>query len=189
MTIERSHGKPRPTLPRASDLTVVGTVPERRRNQDERGRVVPDNDLARGRGWKQALRKMLGRGATDSEAIAVAEDAWRLFVGAMRELPHDGQNVRSLVMRKARHEAMSAYWSAKASLVGLDTEAGIEAEERATVHGQRAERLTVTAIDVATKLATTRRDQGPDLAEIVREAEAATNARRSAERAKLEGNK
>lgn len=167
MAIEQSHGKARPTLPRASDLAAVPAVPERSRNHDERGRAVPGNDLGRGRGWKQALRKMLGRGASDSEAIAVAEDAWRLFCGALRELPHDGQNVRSLVMRKARHEAMSAYWSAKASLLGLDSPEGIKAEERATEHGQRAERLTVTAIDVATRLAKSTRGESFDpIAEI-----------------------
>lgn len=155
--IERSHGKARPTLPRSSDLQTVPTVADPVRSRDERGRASAGNDLARGRGWKQALRKMLGKGATDVEAIAVADDAWRLFVGALAELPHDGQNVRALVMRKARHEALSAYWSARASLLGLSSVAGIEAEDRATAHGQRAERLTISAIDVATRLAKVRR--------------------------------
>lgn len=180
MTIERSHGKARPTLPRSDDLRLVPTGTEARRSRDERGRLLSGNDLARGRGWKQALRKMLGKGATDVEAIAVSDDAWRLFVGALHEMPHDGQNVRALLMRKARHEAMSAYWSAKASLVGLATEEGIAAEELATQHGQRAERLTVTALDVATKLAGAKQPKPLDLAAVSAAAEAETARRRDA---------
>lgn len=163
MAIEQSHGKARPTLPRASDLQAVPAVPERARNHDERGRAAPGNTLARGRGWKTALRRMLGKGTTDAEAIAVADDAWRLFVAMLGELPHDGPIVRSLAMRKARHDALGAFWSARAALVGLATEEGIKCEERATVHGQRAERLTVTAIDVATRLAKARADAGADV--------------------------
>jgi hypothetical protein len=102
---------------------------------------------------------MLGRDSGDLEladaATAVAEDAWRLFGVAIREMPHDGPTVRALVARKARHEALEGYWTAQA-LAKLGTDEGKEAEDRATQHGLRAERLTVTALDVASRLASSR---------------------------------
>ncbi len=157
MTIERSHGKARPTLPRSNELpTVIDTDGQRNRGRDARGRFSPGNEGARGRGWKQAIVKMLGRDVDDPAALAVSADAWRLFAASMREMPSDGPTVRSLVALRCRHEALAAYWHARAVDMGLDTDAGIAATEQATKHGQRAERLAVTSIDIAVRMAKSR---------------------------------
>lgn len=156
MTIEQSHGKARPTLPRSSDLaTVTGTDDERSRQRDSSGRFAVGNNAGIGRGAKAAVRRMLGRGAelTNPEALAVARDADRLFLDTLRELPSTGSTVRHLAALHARHAALAAFWSARASEAGLGTDEGTKAEEQATKHGQRQERVAVTMIDVATKLA------------------------------------
>jgi hypothetical protein len=54
---------------------------------------------------------------------------------------------------KSRHEALAAFWHAQAASVGLTTDAGVRAQQLATMHGQRAERLTVTMLDTARVLA------------------------------------
>lgn len=155
MTIERSHGKARPTLPRSSDLgTVPPTDADPRRCRTANGQFTSGNQAAVGRGAKAAIRKLLGKGVTltNAEAISVARDAARLFGDTLRELPNDGPTVRQLVALFARHSALAAYWSAKASAAGLGTAEGIEAQEREAKHGQRVERLSVTMLDVAIKL-------------------------------------
>lgn len=153
MTIERSHGKARPTLPRSSDLAEVAADGDRPVNRDGAGRFAPGNVVGRGKGWKRACAKMLGRHDTDPVAQAVSDDAWKLFSAAIREMPSDGATVRSLVAIKARHEALMAFWCTEAARVGLATPEGIAAQDQATKHGMRAERLAVSAIDIATRLA------------------------------------
>jgi len=157
MTFERSKGKARPTLPRSSGLSGVATVREPRGSRDAHGRFGAGNDHAKGRSWKRAIAKLLGRDLNDlgDVSTSVAEDAWRLFCSSLKEMPHDGANVRALVARKARHEALEGYWTAKA-LEKLGTPEGDAAEKKASDHGQRAERLTVTALDVAIALAKAR---------------------------------
>jgi hypothetical protein len=153
MTIEQSHGKARPTLPRSSDLPKIETVRDPSEGRAEAGRFAPGNQHARGHGWKTALKKMLGREVATEEAAAVANDAWKIFCANVREMPSDGSMVRGLLMRKARHEALSAFWEHRAAEVGLATDEGVKAQAEALKHGQRAERLAVTAIDIATRLA------------------------------------
>ena len=83
----------------------------------------------------------------------VAADASRVFVALIATMPDDSAPVRQLGALLARHTALAGLWSAKASAAGLGSEEGLEAESRATSHGQRVERLTVTILDVATRLA------------------------------------
>lgn len=186
MTIEQSHGKARPTLPRSSDLAPVPDAAlVRVGERDEAGRFIGGNTTGRGRGWKMTIAGSLGRDATDDEARAVAQDAWRLFAAAVREMPSDGPTVRGLLVMRVRHEALAAFWSNRAAAVGLTTDAGIAAQDQATKHGQRAERLAVTALDVATKLATKRAPDTVDFTALAANAEAETGRRREAERAAL----
>jgi hypothetical protein len=158
--IEKSHGKARPTLPRSSDLRDLPTARERSADRQADGRFAVGNTQARGRGWKASIRKTLGRveGANDA-AEAVADDAWRIFCATVREMPSDGPSVRGLLMQQAKQSALSAFWEGESARRGLTSEGGVEASELAMRHGQRAERLLVTAIDVATKLATKRDDR------------------------------
>lgn len=157
MTIEVSHGKARPTLPRSGDLAaVVDADPERAGSRDGLGRFSSGNVVGRGRGWKRAIASMLGRAAADPIAQRVADDAWRVYAQSLRELPSDGAIVRGLAASRARHVALEGFWSARAVSLGLSGDDGLAAQEVATRHGQRAERLAVTLLDVASRLAKTR---------------------------------
>ena len=159
MTIERSHGKARPTLPRVTDLRLVPAgseaVAQRRGARDARGRFTGNNTAAVGSGGRAAIRRLLGATAklTDAAAIAVARDAARVFSATLRELPNDGAVVRQLCASYSRHTALAAFWSARAGEAGLGTDEGIKAQEHASKNAQRAERLAVTMLDVASKLA------------------------------------
>jgi hypothetical protein len=156
MPIEQSHGRARPTLPRASDLQPIETEREPTAGRGPGGRFAPGNRVAVRQGEKAAVRKLLGRGAAEGDVAIVARDAVRLFHGALRDLPSDGSVVRSLAALYGRHAAVSAYLNAKADEAGLQTEAGAALLESAMRHGQRVERLAVTMLDVATRLAKTR---------------------------------
>lgn len=153
MTIERSHGKARPTLPRSSDLSPVETVPTPSEGRDAGGRFASGNRIAHGSRWRATIRRLLGRGATSEQAESVARQAYRLYCALLRELPSDGPSVRMLAALQARHAALAAFFTDRAAEVGLDTPEGMAALERASKDGQRAERLAVTALDVSTKLA------------------------------------
>lgn len=184
MTIETSHGKARPTLPRPSDLRPAGAAPERERSHDERGRFVAGNRAGADRGAKLAIGKALGLRPNDAAVAAVARDAARVLGVVLRDMPSDGPTVRNLAALLARHSAIAAYFNCKADELGLDTPEGAKALDVALKHGARAERLTVTCLDVATALAKrAEKDPGAlDVAAIDAAAEAETEARRARER-------
>lgn len=154
MTTETSDGKAGTVLPRSGDLaTVPAPDPQRAAQRDVEGRFATGNVVGRGKGWKRAVAKMLGRVAEDPVAAAVAADAWKLYSAKIRELPNDGATARGLAALGARADALAAFWHTQAALLGLTTPEGKDADDRAMRWGQRAERLAVTAVDVSTKLA------------------------------------
>lgn len=158
--LERSKGKLRPGLARASDLPVPQSPPDRRQGRDEHGRFAPGHASTRGRGWRRAVRSMLPAGVTDAAAVAVANDAASLFRAVSAELPADGPAVGPLVAEHAR-SAVAASWAfAEASRLGLATSEGRALLELSMRLGQRAERTIVTAFDLATRLRAARAQKG-----------------------------
>ena len=153
MTIEQSHGKARPTLPRSSDLQPLDADRNPRDGRTEAGHFAPGNRLGVGARWKASIKKLLGRVADDAITVAIGRDAWRVYLATLRAMPSDGAPVRSLVALHARHVAVAGYFTNRAAEVGLDTKEGLAFLEIASHHGQRAERTAVTSLDVATKLA------------------------------------
>ena len=186
--MERSHDKMRPSLPRSKELHVTETVGKPSEGRDVNGRASAGNRLAVGAGMKHATKKLLGKGATEGDAVVVARDGLRLFYAALRELPSDGAVVRTLAGLYGRHSAVSAYFTAKADASGLGTPDGVAWADAALRHGQRAERLAVTMLDVAARMATTARaNEAIDYAAVDAAAEAETEARRVEERAARAG--
>lgn len=153
MTIEKSHGRARPTLPRASDLRPVESERKPTDGRGPDGRFAPGNRHSVGAGFKRTAKKLLGPGSGSDEEAVVRRDAWRVFVATMNAMPSDAPPVRSLVGLHARHVALAALYTAKAAAIGLDTPKGLEFQAAADRQSQRAERVLVTALDVAAKLA------------------------------------
>lgn len=164
MTLERSHGKLRPTLPRASDLAPVEAERNPSEGRSAAGHFAAGNRLGQGARWKASIKKLLGKNADNAITKAVGADAGRVYLAVLRSLPSDAALVRTLVALHARHVAVAAYFTDRAAEAGLETEQGTKLLEIASHHGQRAERTAVTALDVATKLAKTTEAKPLDLA-------------------------
>lgn len=164
MTIEKSHGKARPTLPRASDL---GTVPQpeapRTATRGPDGRFAPGNRTGRGKGAKRQLARLMGTDSADPITALVASSAAATYRAHIQELPNQGSMVSSLVSLASRHEALSAYFHSVAAKAGLGTTEGVAALTEASKHGQRAERLLVTALDVSKALALATKSEPVDV--------------------------
>lgn len=152
MPIEQSHGKARPTLPRATDLRPLPTVSEPTRNRDARGRFLPGNGVANGRGVRELIKRHLGRDAVGPELEQLYREVRLLFVSLMKQLPSDAAQVQDLVARQARSSVLASRFAARAADLGYDTPAGHKALELSLKLDARAERNGVTAWDIATKL-------------------------------------
>jgi hypothetical protein len=161
MALERSHGKLRPALPRSSDLAVPQPPPDRRQGRDARGRFAPGHRSTRGKGWQAAIRRLAQRELADPELRGIANDSGSLFRARLAELPDNGATVSALVAEGSRSSVLSARFAARAIEVGLDTDDGRRALEMSMRLGQRAERSSVTALDMAQKLAEARRQAEP----------------------------
>lgn len=152
MSIERSHGKARPTLPRRRDLEAADADRDPCRGRDEHGRFASGNEAGTGRGWKAIVAKHLGR-ELQGEAGPLAREALQLFRAELAQMPHDGPQVRQLVAARARSAVLAARYAMRAAELGLDTDVGQKAIELSMRLDARAERLAVTALDIASKLA------------------------------------
>lgn len=162
MTLERSHGKLRPALTRASDLTIPQAMPDRLHGRDARGRFAPGSKSARGRGWKRAIRELAGPLA-EAEVRQLSGDAGSLLRATLSTLPYQGPLVTPLVAENARSTVLAARFAARALELGLDSKAGREALELSMRLGQRAERTAVTAWDLATRAAEAERKRPRDV--------------------------
>lgn len=159
MPIERSHGKARPTLPRGSDLQPPETDAKPTDARDAHGHFAAGNRSGLAARFKATVKKALGSAESEGEARVVTRDARRVFAHVLRSLPSDAPPVRVLVSMHARHVALNAYFTAKAEAAGLDTPAGLKLLEVADRQSQRAERVLVTAQDVARVCAAKRLDE------------------------------
>ncbi len=162
MTLERSHGAARPTLPRSSDLKAPDTVGEPSDSRRADGRFASGNQLATGRGWKHSIARSLGRDMA-GEAGELGEEAYRLYRAFLADLPCDCASVRSLVAQRARAAVLAARYARRACEVGLDTDEGAKALQLTTQLDARAERLAVTSLDVSSRLATAARAKPIDV--------------------------
>jgi hypothetical protein len=147
--VERSKGKMRPSLTRASDLQSADTGPKPTEARTPDGRFAAGNRAATAARFTHAIRKSLGSRAATGEALIVARDARRLFGHTLASLPSDAAPVRALLAIYARHAALHAFYTLKAEALGLDTEAGLALLAVADRQSQRAERVLVTVHDLA----------------------------------------
>lgn len=149
--MERSKGKMRPSLPRASDLP--NPVPDGKPTggRGPGGRFAAANPFALEARAINAATKVAGKKTDPGEAGTVARDTRRLTGGYLRALESNAVPVRAMAALAARHAALAAYYSAKAVAAGLDTLQGMKFQDAADRQSQRAERTLVTAEDLAAR--------------------------------------
>jgi hypothetical protein len=149
MALERSHGKVRPTLPRASDLTPSEAAEKPTAQRDEHGHFAAGNRTGVGARFANQLKRAMGSAAAGGEVAIVARDARRVFANILPTLPSDAAPVRALLAIHSRHVALHAFFTARAEAAGLQTDAGLKLLEVADRQSQRAERVLVTVHDLA----------------------------------------
>src|SRR5687767_15063238 len=92
MAIRHTHGKARSESPRIKDTPRLRTGSERSKSRAASGKFGAGNKAARGRGWKQALRKLIG----NNDFVGT------LYRGYLSTLAADNAMVRSDALIKAR---------------------------------------------------------------------------------------
>jgi hypothetical protein len=132
-------------------MPAVLTVREPLRGRDANGRFAPNNLAAADRGYKALAKRQMGSEAKGPELEELYRQTKLLFRGFMRSLPADDPHIQDLAARCARSSAMSARYAASAAAKGLDSPEGQKAMELSIKLDQRAERLAVTAWDLAHK--------------------------------------
>lgn len=146
---ERCKGKMRPSFKRASDLGAPETVRNPSEGRTPRGTFAEGNRHSVEARVKHSIRKTLGSKADAGEAGLVAGDAGRIFGAFMRSMASDAAPVRAMAALAARHSALASFYGSKAVQAGLTTPEGMALQTAADRQSQRAERVLVTAEDLA----------------------------------------
>jgi hypothetical protein len=152
VTIEMREGKARPTLPKARDLAATEPGSHRTEGRDPHGRFTTGNAWAPGAKWRALIAEGLGR-ELPGQAGELGRRAYRLFRAYLADLPTDCASVRSLVAQRARAVTLADAYAARGAELGIASQDGAAALSEALKWDARAERLAVTSLDVATKLA------------------------------------
>lgn len=147
--MERSKNKMRPSLVRASDLRATEAAEKPTGERAAHGHFAAGNPIGLGARFTHTVRKSLGDKASQGDARIVAKDAARVFGHVLRALPSDAAPVRALLAIYARHQALHAFYTVRATEAGLDTPEGLKLLEVADRQSQRAERVLVTVHDLA----------------------------------------
>src|SRR5262249_39422173 len=110
------------------------------------GRFASGNRLSVGQGSKAIVRESL-----EGMPPEAAKKVLRLYRSMLRTLPSDGPNVRALTAARCRHAVLATIFTNEAVKAGLTTPEGLKLAECARSHDQTAQRLAVTALDIAQK--------------------------------------
>ena len=153
---ERSHDKERPSLPQLNDLPAKIAAGEPSRGRDHRGRFAPGNKHAEERAVRAQVRRWLGKGATTAAVEQALREARVAFRAELRDLPCDAPVVQRLAGAAARDGVLSAHLALRAVEAGLETPEGRSMIELSMRLSARAERQTVTAVDLSQRMAAAR---------------------------------
>ena len=89
----------------------------------------------------------------------MVRQALTLYRALMRDLPSDSASVRQLTASRSRHVVMATALANEATLKGLGTPEGMKLAEASRSHDLAAQRLAITAFDLATKEALSKADR------------------------------
>lgn len=140
-----------PAAPKPSKLAAsIPDGTERHvRNHKPNGRFAEGNKASAGSHWRAEIRKQLGVLAADDETRRLANEAQYLFRCLMRDMPVDGAGVSALVASRARATVLAAWFAAESARVGMTSDRGMKLLDTSMKLDARAERLAVTAIELA----------------------------------------
>lgn len=151
MTTRFVKGKARFETPRLKDLPHAATVRDPSAGRDVRGQFAAGNGAATEQGSKALIRQSLGSDADDP----MVREALTLYRAILRGLPSDGASVRQLTASRCRHAVLATRFANEAARAGLTSPEGMKLAEHARAHDLAAQRLAVTAFDLATREAAT----------------------------------
>jgi hypothetical protein len=161
-TIEESHGKPRLTQPRPSDVGTVETGSDRRVDHDAQGRFTPGNRAAADRSARRALTAPLRaaltrvRAATEAEPVDVRDrllaDAMAVYSSTRRELGSRSTMVLWAVSVFASEGILAAHYLERATEVGLESPEGERLHARSQTSQTQAARAMTSALAAAKAL-------------------------------------
>lgn len=162
MAIRNTHGKTRFESPRTKDIPQLteGTAREPTEGRTVGGRFAPGNRAAIGRAAKTITLASLGN-PDDPHTGELAKLARTLYFALLRDLPSDGPAVRQTVAAQARNATLAAEYSRLAANAGLGTAGGMKLADAARAHDTTANRLAVTALDMATRAANSKPKELP----------------------------
>lgn len=150
MALRFEKGKRRPQPARLKDVakrSANGTV-----NHNPDGTFTTKNRAAVNRGTKAAIKRQLGSGATSEAVERLYSDTKVIFLALSRAVGSSAPQVQDTLARRARWGVLSAHYALRAAELGLETDAGQACLELALKLDARAERLDVTALDLANRL-------------------------------------
>ncbi len=153
MALRFEKGKLRPQRRRLKDLPRTATASEPSQSRGPDGRFAPGNKAAVGRVVRESIKRQLGRDTTAPQVEQLYRETLSLFRSHLAELPDDGSRIQSLVSRQARWEVIGARVATRALEVGIETPEGQRLLDTAMKLDARAERLAVTALDLAERAA------------------------------------
>lgn len=151
MALVHEQGKLRPQPPRLKNIRRQRTR-TRNGNQDAKGRFLPGNHAQKGKRLKAIIRRQLGHEATGELVERLFRETLDVYRACLRAVGSDVAQVQDTLARRARWSVLSAHYALRAAELGLGTEAGDAALDMALKLDARAERLDVTAIDLADRL-------------------------------------
>lgn len=152
MALRFEKGKLRPQPTRLKDVARRERSEERSRNHDAKGRFTAGNRAPEGRKLKAIIRRHLGKDASGEAVETLFAETKQIFTALVKAVGSDAPQVQDTLARRARWGVLSAHYALKAAELGLDTEKGQACLELALKLDQRAERLDVTALDLANRL-------------------------------------
>lgn len=162
MPIRTEKGKARPQRPRPKDGPTEYTPPEPQPTQPRDGRGKFQSGPAGGRRALPAALKRALAGDAGTVTELIYRDTLAQFRVLLGELPaNDSPAVQALVASQARAIILSAHYATAAATAGLATPEGMKLADMSSKLDARAERLAVTARDIAERTHRGRRDSAP----------------------------
>jgi hypothetical protein len=165
-TTEESHGRPRMTRKRRSDMGAVPSPDERRRSDHHTdGKFKPGNGAAKGRSAKAAISgrersalareisKSVGAAFEPSERGKLLQDVIRLYRHTLNELPAHGAVVLASALAFARESVVASALFSAATEAGIASDRGLQLLEAAQKSEKRSEQASTHAFVISSKLA------------------------------------